>query len=267
MRISAEGHSWKNDGSHKALFQSIDKQWKGFGYSFSFLPKNELKARSIINGLLPYLRAFYGQELWAGLDKCFTPTAIKSANNTRWDEKRGAVSMEDDMVTCLLVNDDDKDMEFDFTEMETSDDLAPSAEDGGTSNSASATTIDSVPTFNPGLNQPKKCTTKKKQAANSAQTETTSVVDQRVKAALRRTVRSAQSSNNSTTSSVTIDTRLSALEARLTAQAINNDLIVQLAKDVAQILKSQGIEQDTGPPPNNKKQLTTRNTIFADQSI
>ena len=171
MRIPAVGKKW--DSQHfKPLFCSVDQMFRGTGYVFSFLPDNSGLAKSVVKGLLTYLRHCY-YEVKDDLNKCFTPEAIEDANNSYWDPKRGAVAAADDQVTNLNSNDTDKEYYFDLSELATANAAAGNGVgtgQGGTGQegdqsalSASVTTVDSVSTFHP---TPKTAEEKEQAAAN-----------------------------------------------------------------------------------------------------
>jgi hypothetical protein len=71
------------------LYHLVDVHWRGEGAECLFLPQMGDDARSIIMGLLPFLRFLLGAEKLQYVDKLFTQSAILRANNLVWDAERG----------------------------------------------------------------------------------------------------------------------------------------------------------------------------------
>ena len=86
------------------LFLSIDKSWKGNGYTFSFHPDKNDEASMTIKGLYARLAYVYGEKI----HKYFTPPAIEAGVRMTWDPITKKVSSEEDReVDELLGLDDD----------------------------------------------------------------------------------------------------------------------------------------------------------------
>jgi hypothetical protein len=89
---------------HTPLFLSIDKSWKGNGYTFSFHPDKNDEASMTVKGLYARLAYVHGEKI----HKYFTPPAIEAGVRMTWDPLTKKVSSEEDReVNDLLGLDDD----------------------------------------------------------------------------------------------------------------------------------------------------------------
>jgi hypothetical protein len=86
------------------LFHTIDKQWcSENGVTFTFLPENELDARSVIAGLIPYLH--HTADPW--YMKMFTTEAKLRHASSKWDQNTKQVfSVEEYEIEEFLADDD-----------------------------------------------------------------------------------------------------------------------------------------------------------------
>jgi hypothetical protein len=85
------------------LFLSIDKSWKGSGYTFSFHPDKNDEASVTIKGLYTRLAHIHGDKI----HKYFTPPAIEAGVRMTWDPITKFFSLvEDREVNDLLGLDD-----------------------------------------------------------------------------------------------------------------------------------------------------------------
>jgi hypothetical protein len=74
------------------LFTAINKHWDSPRYWVSFLPQFEDEARSMISGLLPYLRFKFPNANPDKLDYFFSTEYAYAMEEADWDEKRHGVS-------------------------------------------------------------------------------------------------------------------------------------------------------------------------------
>jgi hypothetical protein len=90
---------------HTPLFHTIDKQWRSEnGVTFTFLPENESDARSLIAGLIPFLR--HTADPW--YMKMFTTEAKLRHSSSKWDqETRQVFSVEEYEIDEFLADDDE----------------------------------------------------------------------------------------------------------------------------------------------------------------
>jgi hypothetical protein len=90
--------------SNTPLFHTIDKQWRlENGVTFTFLPENESDARSVIAGLIPYLR--HTADPW--YMKMFTTEAKLRHASSKWDQDtRQVFSVEEYEIEEFLADDD-----------------------------------------------------------------------------------------------------------------------------------------------------------------
>jgi hypothetical protein len=87
------------------LFHTIDKQWRSeTGATFTFLPENDSEARSIIAGLIPFLK--HTADPW--YMKMFTTEAKYRHASSKWDqETRQVFSVEEYEIDEFLADDDE----------------------------------------------------------------------------------------------------------------------------------------------------------------
>ena len=70
------------DENKTNLFHGVDKAWRGNKIIFRFIPSHANAARMIVDGLIPYLKFAYGDEV---LD-FFDPEAISSKADWTWND-------------------------------------------------------------------------------------------------------------------------------------------------------------------------------------
>jgi len=89
----------------KPLFHSLDKQWRSEnGVTFCFLPENEADARTMIAGLIPYIRDTH--DPWY-LSAFSTEAKLRHKSST-WDHKtRQVFSAEEAEISDFLTEDDE----------------------------------------------------------------------------------------------------------------------------------------------------------------
>ncbi len=87
------------------LFHTIDRQWRSEnGVTFTFLPENDSEARSIIAGLIPFLR--YTSDPW--YMSMFTTEAKFRHATSKWDQvTRQVFSAEEFEIDEYLADDDE----------------------------------------------------------------------------------------------------------------------------------------------------------------
>jgi hypothetical protein len=97
----------------KPLFHSLDKQWRSENVvTFCFLPENEADARTMIAGLIPYIRDTH--DPW--YLSAFSTEANLRHQSSRWDHKtRQVFSAEEAEISDFLTEDD----ELNHTDMPT----------------------------------------------------------------------------------------------------------------------------------------------------
>jgi hypothetical protein len=83
----------------------MDRQWRSEnGVTFTFLPENDSEARSIVAGLIPYLR--YTVDPW--FMKMFTTEAKYRHASSKWDQAtRQVFSIEKFEIDEFLADDDE----------------------------------------------------------------------------------------------------------------------------------------------------------------
>lgn len=89
------------------LFHAVNLSWKGDRVSFSFLPSQANSTRMIIDGIIPYFRSIYGDEV---LD-FFDPDTILTKSDWEWDEVNNLVI---NPLSKDLVELDEVDMDYNF---------------------------------------------------------------------------------------------------------------------------------------------------------
>jgi hypothetical protein len=89
----------------KPLFHSLDKQWRSENVvTFCFLPENEADARTMIAGLIPYIRDTH--DPWY-LSAFLTEAKLRH-QSSRWDHKtRQVFSAEEAAILDFLTEDDE----------------------------------------------------------------------------------------------------------------------------------------------------------------
>ena len=95
-----------------SLFHSLDRRWSGDGFTFSVIPQFESEARTLLAGLLPFLK-FQHPAYTTAIERNFTPVAIDRATNESWDNVNFCVITPDDAMVQFIL---DEDAEFDFSE-------------------------------------------------------------------------------------------------------------------------------------------------------
>ncbi len=87
------------------MFHTMDKQWRSEnGVTFTFLPENDSDARTIVAGLIPYLR--YTAEPW--YLSMFTSEAKLRHASSKWDHTtRQVFSVEEFEIDEFLAEDDE----------------------------------------------------------------------------------------------------------------------------------------------------------------
>lgn len=91
----------------KQLFHSIDMTYNQKGIVCSFLPQYAAEARTMVSGLLPYLKYRHGE--W--VSKYFTPNAASRSETALWDDKlKMVISKEDKTLDKLVDADEDLDL-------------------------------------------------------------------------------------------------------------------------------------------------------------
>lgn len=179
-----------SDSPSPRLIHSIDKNKAGQGYIVTFLPSHESEARTILAGLLPYLRYHHPQ--YSSLDNFFTPAAVLRAAAAEWDGENHCLITADDVLIEELLS-DDEDLNLSPTIELVPPLIRPS---GQTKLPPLIHEDDSVSTMN--QREPDK----KRPATSTTDTEST-------------TQHRSQSPQPSTFSSITIDERISGLEDKL----------------------------------------------------
>lgn len=103
------------DKPHLSLFHSVDRHWKGEGHVVTFLPQFESDARLILAALLPFLESLLPRHK-PRLHKYFTPAAVDRAKVAKWDAANYCVITPDDaIIRDLLAGDNDYDLSGDAT--------------------------------------------------------------------------------------------------------------------------------------------------------
>jgi len=87
------------------LFHSVDRMWRSTnGVTFSFLPENETDTRSVIAGLIPFIKEMHSQ--W--YLQFFSEGAKLCHDTSKWDVKtRSAYSAEEAESDGFLAEDDE----------------------------------------------------------------------------------------------------------------------------------------------------------------
>jgi hypothetical protein len=85
------------ESPQQPLFHSVDAQWQGNGFVVTFLPNFESEARTVIAGFIPFLQ-FHHPDHKDRLAALFTPSAVKRASEASWDPVAYAVITADDGV-------------------------------------------------------------------------------------------------------------------------------------------------------------------------
>ena len=219
------------------LFLSIDKSWKGGGYTFSFHPDKRDEANMTIKGMYPRLAYIYGDKI----HKCFTPPAIVEGMLMTWDPVTKKVSSEADReVNALLAMDDDMTI------------LIPTSTEDETIGNRKIvfrkeTTDDSVLTFTDGSKRPLPgeitVQTKKKHKTSSGPMDIDN--DQASRTDSKVSSRASDNSSLSFSTRKTMDSRISVMEHGLT----------QLTALMNQVLTQTAQPQTPNPKPN-KDQVT-----------
>ena len=185
-----------------ALFHSVNKHWDGNGFVFTFIPQVDTEARSVISALLPYLRAAFPKHS-SRLDKFFTPSHIERANCSVWNDEKycGVSEVETSVELCV-----DDDLEFDLTAL------------------LSNNQADAPPTTPAAASKPTRPNPSKLQGVLQYEGDTDSVptLDSKVSANKDKKGRAtgktaAIQSAASAASSVTLESRLSAMEQHFQA--------------------------------------------------
>ena len=87
------------------LFHTIDKQWRSENVvSFTFLPENDSDARTIVAGLIPFLKDTASPWYLS----MFTTEAKIRHTQSKWDHKTRQVFSADEYVVDELLADDDE---------------------------------------------------------------------------------------------------------------------------------------------------------------
>jgi hypothetical protein len=98
------------------MYHSVDLHFSGDRYIFSFKPEYTADARSVIAGLLSYLRHTYNENQHPAIDLMFTDRCVDRNQGVFWnDEDFTAVTPDDAEVEKFLSNDTD----YDFGELST----------------------------------------------------------------------------------------------------------------------------------------------------
>ena len=75
------------DAQRANMFHAVNLSWKGDKIVFSFPPSNELNATMVVDGLIPFLRWLYGDEVM----DFFTPDACLEKADWTWDKENMCV--------------------------------------------------------------------------------------------------------------------------------------------------------------------------------
>jgi hypothetical protein len=107
-----------------ALFHHVDVHWKGDGHVISILPQFEPEARSMLMGLLTFLRfGLKDKSNVPRLDNFFTGTAVDRAADAEWDAETGcAITPEDRHVESIFEIDAEYDLSGGDSEIATNGD-------------------------------------------------------------------------------------------------------------------------------------------------
>jgi len=95
--------SWGNQPSN--LFHAVNDSWKGDKTVFSFLPTRAESATMVADGLLPYLRSEYGDEVL----EFFTADACVKKEDWEWDKVNHTIKKQSKDLDDLTVVDQDYD--------------------------------------------------------------------------------------------------------------------------------------------------------------
>ena len=85
---------WEDDsGKSRQLFHSVDSTWNDEGTIFGWHPQFEDQAQSVMAGLLPYLKSKYGDSV----ESYFSQGAVAMQSRQRWDKDKGGLVGEDEI--------------------------------------------------------------------------------------------------------------------------------------------------------------------------
>ena len=97
----------RNSQTPGKLFHAVGRDWKG-RFVFNYLKNKAEEARMIINGLIPYLKHKYGEEV----NVFFDPEAVIEKENWQWDEEKGILI---NPLSKELDGIEEMDDDYDFT--------------------------------------------------------------------------------------------------------------------------------------------------------
>ena len=101
MSVRARNHP------NLSLFHSINAQWQGNGYVVTFVPEFESEARTVLAGLIPFLRYLFSAHE-ERVNAMFTPAAVERSQEATWDPESYAVLTPDDGILTNLEEVDAK---------------------------------------------------------------------------------------------------------------------------------------------------------------
>ena len=104
MIMSIQSRNSQTPGN---LFHAVGRDWKG-RFVFNYLKNKAEEARMIINGLIPYLKHKYGEEV----NVFFDPEAVIEKDNWQWDEEKGILI---NPLSKELDGIEEMDDDYDFT--------------------------------------------------------------------------------------------------------------------------------------------------------